>query len=114
MPVPASPSDLRAQMEQEKLFLTAHVLGSEGRFNQAVAEAEEVLRVDRSANRRPAIADDLWALARLHLDAGDVRSARSAAERAVSVLAAMSPPEMTLVRRENISAWLAAVPGPRA
>ena len=110
---PALGGDLQEQMEQEKLFLTAHALASEGRLREAVAAAEEVLRADRRANRRPAIADDLWALARLHLDAGDTRAARKAAERALSVLTAMSPPEITVTKRKSISAWLAALPNPR-
>jgi tetratricopeptide (TPR) repeat protein len=101
--------DLRAQMEQEKLFLDAHVLASEGKSKEAVVAAEAVLRMDRRDNRRPAIADDLWALARLHLDAGDVQAARNAAERALSVVRAMSPPEMTARRREALANWIAAI-----
>lgn len=105
-PAPALDGDLRAQVEQERLFLTVHVLGSEGRFEEAVAAAEEVLRADRGSDRRPAIADDLWALARLHLEAGDVRLARSSAQRALSVLEAMTPPEMTAKRRAILCDWL--------
>jgi hypothetical protein len=99
-------------MEQEKLFLHAHVLAAEGRLDRAMEKAEAVLSADRRRNRRTALVDDLWFLAHLHRDAGDVRAARNTAKRAVAVLEAMSPPEMTARRRENLSGWLTELETP--
>ncbi len=100
------PPGLQAQLSQEKLFLKAFILGHEHRRAEAVEAAEAVLLADREGDRRTAIVDDLWLLARLHSDAGDIKAAAQAAERAISVLRAMSPRGATARKREVLSAWL--------
>jgi tetratricopeptide (TPR) repeat protein len=105
-PIEFLPSGLRAQLFQEKLFLKAFILGREHRHAEAVGAAEAVLLADREGDRRTAIVDDLWLLARLHSDAGDIEAAADAAERAISVLRAMFPRGATARKRELLSAWL--------
>jgi tetratricopeptide (TPR) repeat protein len=101
------PFGLQAELRQERLFLTAYLLGQEGQHQEAVQTVEMVLSSDRQANARTAIVDDLWLLAKLYRAAVDLDAARDAATRALAVLAAMTPSDLTANRRLALESWLA-------
>jgi tetratricopeptide (TPR) repeat protein len=100
------PFSLQAELRQERLFLTAYLLGQEGQHQEAVQTVEMVLSSDRQANARTALVDDLWLLAKLYRAAGDLDAARDAATRALAVLAAMTPSDLTANRRLALESWL--------
>ena len=99
-------ASLQAELGQERLFLEAYLLGQQGRHTEAVERLESVLSTDRGMNARPALVDDLLLMARLYRDAGDMPAARDAANRALAVIAAMTPPDLTKKRRKAVEDWL--------